>query len=185
MLCLRRYHIHPLYIEDVLKLEVSGYKSSNRRGKRRSGDPHMIPMWAWPIDCPPLPLQRQQPRFYKYGDHYFFIMPLLRLVNNSEEKFRAFIPGAKRMKGIQIEKSHLAIFASGKRVLSTMMVSHDLVRLSPIAVWVTLRVLSMISLWCCCIYGKGSMPRACLSHGYGLTCAVVVIHVAHLRASEV
>ena len=70
-------------------------------------------------DMPPpaSPTQQQQPRFYKYGDHYFSIIPLLRLKRpeSTEEEDPKDPHKEKMLPGITIEKSHLAIFASGKR----------------------------------------------------------------------
>lgn len=106
-----KYRFHPLHLEDVLKLE------------------------------------RQQPRFLKYGGHYFVILPLLRLIpeeSGNEEGGEGGGPtgagltgsgeggggglgkGARTngLENIAMEKSRIAIFASGPPHFDTIISIH-------------------------------------------------------------
>jgi len=104
-----KYRFHPLHLEDVLNME------------------------------------RQQPRFLKYGGHYFVILPLLRLIPESvkEEGGKEGAPtgadsttvcdgggvfgkGSRTcgLENIAIEKSRIAIFASGPPHFDTIISIH-------------------------------------------------------------
>lgn len=104
-----KYRFHPLHLEDVLNME------------------------------------RQQPRFLKYGGHYFVILPLLRLIPESvnEEGGKegpptgagstaggdgggGLVKGActRGLENIAMEKSRIAIFASGPPHFDTIISIH-------------------------------------------------------------
>jgi hypothetical protein len=155
-----KYQLHPLYIEDVIKLEVRPHmhwlkkiylQVSIHRIHSRSA----LPETRSPSFLPPSPptsyeylKQRQRPRFYRYGGsggsstHYFLIFSLLRLVpsdvsasgNDNESvpgrlkreasvRKGAWLTHVRRRNGtrpIRIEKSQLAVFASGPPDLDTV-----------------------------------------------------------------
>ena len=99
-----KYRFHPLHLEDVLKLE------------------------------------RQQPRFLKYGGHYFVILPLLRLIPESANEGEGEEGGPRGagstvggnstsartrvLENIAMEKSRIAIFASGPPHFDTIISIH-------------------------------------------------------------
>ena len=88
-----------------------------------------------------LKLERQQPRFLKYGGHYFIILPLLRLVRElvtvpddeqGQQQANPAAPGGPNKKkggktvlgNIKMEKSRVAIFAAGPPHFDTIISIH-------------------------------------------------------------